>query len=156
MAGGGHRRPLGAGGRDDHVAVSVAAVEGEVVVRAGAFLVTQLGLILGFPVAGVTGSPWGMIGTFMGLRAVADASIAWLQGLMKRRDLPPGLARFLARRGKQSVETLEAEFDALSGAWWPVFDVARLCATIRIAPVTSSSTVSNQNSSRSVAGERPW
>jgi hypothetical protein len=49
----------------------------------------------------------------MGLRAVADASIAWLQGLMKRRDLPPGLARFLARRGKQSVETLEAEFDAL-------------------------------------------
>jgi len=32
---------------------------------------------------------------------------------MKRRDLPPGLARFLARRGKQSVETLEAEFDAL-------------------------------------------
>jgi hypothetical protein len=76
-------------------------------------LVTQLGLILGFPVAGVTGSPWGMIGTFMGLRAVADASIAWLQGLMKRRDLPPGLARFLARRGKQSVETLEAEFDAL-------------------------------------------
>ena len=32
---------------------------------------------------------------------------------MKRRDLPPGLARFLARRGKQSVDQLEAEFDAL-------------------------------------------
>lgn len=76
-------------------------------------LVTQLGLILGIPMIGITGSPWGMIGTFMGLRAVADASLVWLQGLMKRRDLPPGLARFLARRSKQSVDTLEAEFDAL-------------------------------------------
>ena len=34
---------------------------------------------------------------------------------MKRRDLPPGLARFLSRTSKQSVETLEAEFDALKG-----------------------------------------
>ena len=76
-------------------------------------LVTQLGLIFGIPMVGITGSAWGMIGTLVGLRAVADASISWLQGLMKRRDLPPGLARFLARRSKQSVDTLEAEFDAL-------------------------------------------
>ena len=76
-------------------------------------LVTQLGLIFGIPAIGLTGSAWGMIGTFMGLRALADASIAWLQGFVKRRDLPPGLARFLARRGKQTVEELEAEFDAL-------------------------------------------
>lgn len=76
-------------------------------------LVTQLGLIFGIPAIGLTGSPWGMIGTFLGLRALADASIAWLQGFVKRRDLPPGLARFLARRSKQSVEELEAEFDAI-------------------------------------------
>jgi hypothetical protein len=76
-------------------------------------LVTQLGLILGVPMVGITGSPWGMIGTFVVLRAVADASIAWLYGLMRQRDLPPGFARFLARRGKQSEGELEAEFDAL-------------------------------------------
>jgi hypothetical protein len=76
-------------------------------------LVTQLGLILGIPVAGMTGSPWGLLGTLVVLRCLADASIAWLMGLIKRRDLPPGLARFLARRSKQSVDSLEAEFDAL-------------------------------------------
>ncbi len=75
--------------------------------------VTQLGLILGIPVAGVTGSPWGIVGTFVALRALADASIAWLYGLTRQRDLPPGLARFLARRGRQPVDELEAEFDAL-------------------------------------------
>ena len=76
-------------------------------------LVTQLGLIVGIPAIGLAGSAWGMIGTFMGLRALADASIAWLHGFVRRRDLPPGLARFLARRGKQTVEELEAEFDAM-------------------------------------------
>lgn len=76
-------------------------------------LVTQLGLIFGIPMVGITGSAWGMIGTFVGLRALADACIGGLQGLMKRRDLPPGLARFLAARAKQTVESLEAEFDAL-------------------------------------------
>ncbi|MEO8486440.1 MAG: DUF6498-containing protein [Betaproteobacteria bacterium] len=76
-------------------------------------LVTQLGLIFGIPAIGITGSAWGMIGTFMGLRALADACIAWLGALMKRRDLPPGLAGFLARRGKESAEEIEAEFDAL-------------------------------------------
>ena len=76
-------------------------------------LVTQLGLILGFPMMGITGSAWGMIGTFVGLRALADACIGGLQGLMKRRDLPPGFARFLSARSKQSVESLEAEFDAI-------------------------------------------
>jgi len=76
-------------------------------------LVTQLGLIFGIPAVGIAGSPWGMIGTFVGLRALADACIGGLQGLIKRRDLPPGLARFLAARSKQSVESLEAEFDAM-------------------------------------------
>ena len=76
-------------------------------------LVTQLGLIFGIPMVGITGSAWGMIGTFVGLRALADACIGGLQGLIKRRDLPPALARFLAARGKQTVESLEAEFDAL-------------------------------------------
>ncbi|HVF65776.1 MAG TPA: DUF6498-containing protein [Casimicrobiaceae bacterium] len=76
-------------------------------------LVTQLGLIFGFPVTGMTGSPWGLVGTFIGLRAFADAGIAWLQALMKRKDLPPGLARVFSRTSKQSVEALEAEFDAL-------------------------------------------
>jgi hypothetical protein len=81
-------------------------------------LVTQLGLVLGMIVAGVTGSPWGLIGTFVLLRALADASIVWLTGLMKRRDLPPALARAMSRSSKQSPEALEAEFDALkvSGA----------------------------------------
>lgn len=76
-------------------------------------LVTQLGLIIGIPVSGMAGSPWGLVGTFIALRAIADACLAWMQGLMKRRDLPPGFARFLSRRSKQSVESLEAEFDAL-------------------------------------------
>ncbi|HEY8243912.1 MAG TPA: DUF6498-containing protein [Casimicrobiaceae bacterium] len=76
-------------------------------------LVTQLGLILGFPVVGITGSAWGMIGTFVGLRALADACIGGLQGLMKRRDLPPGLKAFLAKRGKQTADEIEAEFDAM-------------------------------------------
>ena len=76
-------------------------------------LVTQLGLIFGIPMVGITGSAWGMIGTFVGLRALADACIGGLQGLVKQRDLPPGLARFLASRSKQSVESLEAEFDAM-------------------------------------------
>ena len=76
-------------------------------------LVTQLGLIFGLPVSAMTGSPWGLAGTFIALRAMADASIAWLQGLLKRRDLPQGLARVLSRRSKQSIASLEAEFDAL-------------------------------------------
>lgn len=76
-------------------------------------LVTQLGLIFGIPVAGMAGSPWGLLGTLVVLRSLADASIAWLTGLVERRDLPPGLSRFLARRSKQSAESLEAEFDAL-------------------------------------------
>jgi hypothetical protein len=76
-------------------------------------LVTQLGLIFGVPVAGITGSPWGFVGTLVALRALSDASIVWLERLVKQRDLPPGLARFLARRSKQSPESLEAEFDAL-------------------------------------------
>jgi hypothetical protein len=76
-------------------------------------LVTQLGLIFGIMVAGMTGSAWGLVGTFVAMRALCDAGIAGLQGFVKRRDLPPGLARFLARRSKQSVESLEAEFDAL-------------------------------------------
>jgi len=76
-------------------------------------LVTQLGLIFGLPATAIAGSPWGLVGTFIAFRAVADASLAWMQGLMKRRDLPPGFARFLSKRSKQSVESLEAEFDAL-------------------------------------------
>lgn len=76
-------------------------------------LVTQLGLIFGFVVMGVTQSAWGLVCTFVALRSLCDAAIAWLQGFMKRRDLPPGLARVLSRTSKQSVETLEAEFDAL-------------------------------------------
>jgi len=47
------------------------------------------------------------------MRALCDALMAGLQGFMKRRDLPPGLARVLARKSKQSVESLEAEFDAM-------------------------------------------
>jgi hypothetical protein len=76
-------------------------------------LVTQLGLIFGLLAAGATGSAWGLAGTFVAMRALCDACIAGLQGFMKRRDLPPGLARVLARRSKQSVESLEAEFDAV-------------------------------------------
>lgn len=76
-------------------------------------LVTQLGLVFGIMGAGITGSAWGLVGTFVVMRALCDAGIAWLQGFVKQRDLPPGVARFLARRSKQSVETLEAEFDAL-------------------------------------------
>lgn len=76
-------------------------------------LVTQLGLIFGLPVLGITGSPWGLVGTFIAFRAFSDAGLEWLTGFTKRRDLPPGLARFLSRTSKQSPETLEAEFDAL-------------------------------------------
>ena len=76
-------------------------------------LVTQLGLIFGLAGAGITGSPWGLVGTFVVMRALCDALMAGLSGFMKRRDLPPGLARFLASKGKQSVESLEAEFDAM-------------------------------------------
>jgi Family of unknown function (DUF6498) len=76
-------------------------------------LVTQLGLIFGLAAAGMTGSPWGLVGTFVVMRALADACMAGLQGFMKRRDLPPGMARALAKRSKQSVESLEAEFDAV-------------------------------------------
>jgi hypothetical protein len=79
-------------------------------------LVTQLGLIFGMVGAGLTGSPWGMVGTFVVLRSLADASMAWLTGLVKQRDLPPGLARVLSRTGKQSTASLEAEFDALKAA----------------------------------------
>ena len=76
-------------------------------------LVTQLGLIFGLMAAGMTGSAWGLVGTFVAMRALCDAMIMGLQGFLKRRDLPPGLARFLAKRSKQSVESLEVEFDAL-------------------------------------------
>jgi len=76
-------------------------------------LVTQLGLIFGLPVMGMTGSPWGLVGTFVALRAFSDAGIVWLQGFTKRRDLPPGLARVLSRTSKQSTESLEVEFDEM-------------------------------------------
>lgn len=79
-------------------------------------LVTQLGLIVGVIAAAVVGSPWGLAGTFVTLRALADASISWFQGLIKQRDLPPGLARVLTRTSGQPVEVLEAEFDALKEA----------------------------------------
>lgn len=75
-------------------------------------LVTQLALIFGLPAIGVAG-PWGLVGTFVAFRTLGDASLAWMQGFVKRRDLPPGFARFLSRRSKQSVESLEAEFDAM-------------------------------------------
>lgn len=76
-------------------------------------IVTQLGLIFGFPVMGIAGTPWGLVGTFVAFRSLSDASMAWLGGFTKRRDLPPGLARVLSRTSKQSVDTLEAEFDAM-------------------------------------------
>jgi hypothetical protein len=47
------------------------------------------------------------------LRALADAGLAKVAGLLKQRDLPPGLARVLARTSGQSPASLEAEFDAL-------------------------------------------
>lgn len=76
-------------------------------------LVTQLGLIFGMAAAGISGSAWGFVGTFVALRTLADAVVVWLQALVKQRDLPPGFARFMSRRSKQSVESLEAEFDAV-------------------------------------------
>lgn len=76
-------------------------------------LVTQLGIIFGLPVLGLTGSPWGLVGTFIAFRAFSDAGLEWMTAFTKRRDLPPGLARVLSRTSKQSPETLEAEFDAL-------------------------------------------
>lgn len=75
-------------------------------------LVTQLGIIFGILVAGVAG-PWGLAGTFVALRALTDACISWLQGFMKQKDLPPGLKNFLAKKGKQTAEEIEAEFDDL-------------------------------------------
>ena len=75
-------------------------------------LVTQLGLIFGFPMIGLFG-PWGLVGTLAALRALADTGLQMLQGLLKRRDLPPGLARFLARTGKTTVDALEADFDRM-------------------------------------------
>lgn len=75
-------------------------------------LVTQVGLIFGLPAAGMFG-PWGLVGMLIVLRSFADTGIVWLTGLMKQRDLPPGMRRFLAARGKQSEESIEAEFDAL-------------------------------------------
>ena len=76
-------------------------------------LITQLGLIFGLGVMGLTGSPWGLVGTFTVLRACSDACAGWLEGFVKRRDLPPGLARVLSRTSKQSTASLEAEFDEL-------------------------------------------
>ena len=76
-------------------------------------LVTQLGIIFGLPVLGITGSPWGLVGTFIAFRACSDAGLEWMTAFTKRRDLPPGLARVLSRTSKQSPETLETEFDAL-------------------------------------------
>lgn len=102
-------------------------------------LVTQVGLILGFPVAGMVG-PWGIAGTLIGLRAVADAAISWLAGLMKQRDLPPGLKRFLARRGKQTEESIEAEFDAIKEKGNAVEALLeRPIAEIRRAPAAAQS-----------------
>lgn len=75
-------------------------------------VVTQVGLILGLPAAGLFG-PWGLAGMLIGLRALADAVLGWLEGLMKQRDLPPGFRAFLARRAKQSEASIEEEFDAL-------------------------------------------
>ncbi|MBE7521348.1 MAG: hypothetical protein HS109_03070 [Burkholderiales bacterium] len=75
-------------------------------------LVTQASLILGLPAAAVFG-PWGLAGMLIGLRAFADAGIAWIGGLMKQPDLPAGMRRFLARRARQTEASLEAEFDAL-------------------------------------------
>ena len=76
-------------------------------------LVTQLGLIFGFVAMGIVDSPWGLVGTFVVMRALADASLVWLAGFVKQRDLPPGLRRVLSRTAKQSEASLEAEFDAL-------------------------------------------
>lgn len=76
-------------------------------------LVTQIGLIFGLAATAMTGSPWGLIGVFIGFRSLLDAGVAWMRGLMKHADLPSGLARFLSRRSKQSVDELEAEFDAM-------------------------------------------
>lgn len=75
-------------------------------------LVTQLGLIFGLPAAGLWGG-WGLAGTLVGFRVLADAGISWMSGLVKQRDLPAGMRRLLARRAKQSEESIEAEFDAL-------------------------------------------
>lgn len=90
--------------------IQMSTAVGQVSLRV---LVTQLGLIFGIAATGITGSAWGFVGTFVALRTFADAGLVWLQALVKRRDLPPGLARFLSRRSKQTVEVLEAEFDAL-------------------------------------------
>lgn len=76
-------------------------------------LITQLGLIFGFAVAGFVKSGWGLVGTLVVLRALCDVAITGVQGLVKRRDLPPLLARLLSRTSKQSVETLEADFDRM-------------------------------------------
>lgn len=75
-------------------------------------LVTQIGLIFGLPATGLLG-PWGLVGTLVALRALADSAIVWIGGLLKQRDLPPGFKRFLAKRAGQTEEALEAEFDAL-------------------------------------------
>jgi len=75
-------------------------------------LITQLGLIFGFPMMGLFG-PWGLVGTLAALRALTDTGLQMLQGLVKRRDLPPALARFLARTGKTTVDALEADFDRM-------------------------------------------
>lgn len=75
-------------------------------------LLTQLGLIFGLPMIGLAG-PWGLVGTLAALRALTDTGLSMLQALVKRRDLPPWLARFLARASKTSVETLEADFDRM-------------------------------------------
>jgi hypothetical protein len=76
-------------------------------------LVTQVGLVIGIPAAAIAGSGWGLVGTFVGLRALADASMAWVGGLVRQRDLPKGLAALLSRTSGQSPAALEAEFDAL-------------------------------------------
>ena len=73
-------------------------------------LITQLGLIFGFPMLGMVG-PWGLVGTFVAFRALFDAFYVWLQWFVQQRDLPPGFARFMARRAKQTPESLEEEFD---------------------------------------------
>lgn len=118
-------------------------------------LVTQLGLIFGLPVMGLTGSPWGLVGTFVALRAFSDAGIVWLQGFTKRRDLPPGLARVLSRTSKQSTESLEAEFDALKERDTEVdallelpIDEARHAGAPARAPVPNAASVGRSRNGR--------
>jgi hypothetical protein len=76
-------------------------------------LVTQVGIFIGFAVGGVVGSAWGLVGTLAALRAICDTMIVRQQRLWNRRDLRPDVARAMARHTRQSVESIEAQFDAV-------------------------------------------